>query len=173
MIASKPSITVESINAVSAAILGTGPKVPYPIYKAHVPQFVTKAGEIVGITIPNFEIESSEPEAQTASADTLEPFDITDLMPELKGDFKPDEENIPEEETSPEKQQIEAAIQNKGRLLISYFGGSEPGEVREVSPIKMTQSHGETYVRVFCHKRNSERTLKLRRLEIIPDAPSA
>jgi hypothetical protein len=40
-------ITDSSIDQVAAAIQGTGPKVDRSIYRAHVPKFVSKSGDIL------------------------------------------------------------------------------------------------------------------------------
>jgi hypothetical protein len=66
-------ITTESIAQVIAAINGTGPRVENKVYRAHVPKYVTKAGEIV-IKLSNEALEAittatqANPEPKAAKA---------------------------------------------------------------------------------------------------------
>jgi hypothetical protein len=68
--ATTPSVTPEAIASVVAAIKGTGPRVDREIFRAVVPKYVTRKGEIVRENAP--ETEADRRREKLASATYLE-----------------------------------------------------------------------------------------------------
>ncbi len=67
--------------------------------------------------------------------------------------------------------QLKEALEEKKWVKVVYFGGSNPGQERDIKPLEIFQveEYPEVYVRAFCRKRNEERTFRLDKLSLKVD----
>ena len=65
-------------------------------------------------------------------------------------------------------EQLKEALDENKWVKVFYFGGSNPGQERDIKPLEIFQREGypEVYVRAFCRKRNEERTFRLDKLSL-------
>ena len=63
---------------------------------------------------------------------------------------------------------LDAAAETSTPIRIYYFGGSEPGSSRLITPIDLLRAGGQEaeYVRAFCHLRQANRTFRIDLIDI-------
>jgi len=68
-------------------------------------------------------------------------------------------------------EQIKDALDENKWVKVIYFGGSNPGQERDIKPLEIFQREGfpEVYIRAFCRNRNEERTFRLDKLSLKGD----
>jgi hypothetical protein len=64
---------------------------------------------------------------------------------------------------------IREAMENGEVLWVKYWGGSQPGSVREISPITLSGDK----VRVRCLTSESVKTFNIHKIEVLPGMPEA
>ncbi len=66
-----------------------------------------------------------------------------------------------------------AAIASGSTIELQYAGGSQPGQLRRITPQGVLQIKGEIYLAVYCHQGRSDKTFRLDRIESYRVLPSS
>ncbi|MFT4175483.1 MAG: hypothetical protein QM627_02395 [Luteolibacter sp.] len=66
--------------------------------------------------------------------------------------------------------EIERGIHSAARIDVIYFGGSLPGSLRKITPLRYSEERGKDYLIAFCHQSRMEKTFKLERMNL-PEPP--
>lgn len=67
--------------------------------------------------------------------------------------------------------QLESAIDKNRKIMVAYYGGSNPGDIRELTPISINEASG--HFQAMCHSSNKVKTFRIQDTEIIGRAASS